>query len=272
MVQATWAASDRTRVRCCHVHCREGLYRRGIDGVIWRCPNCRKTINVRKGSFSEGSHLKLWQVIGLTYLWATSAGCPKGLSVLQTMRELKISGEHTIVDWNQFCRDVAVQHFVNHPERLGGNGHIVEIDESLFARRKYERGHLVRERWILGGYEAETKKGFLVPVPARDQARLLLIIQQWVEPNTMLWRGMWAAYRSLPQLGFAHSTVNHTLNFVAPLTGILTNRVEEMWQRAKAKFKAMYGPTTEKWWKITFLNVCGASNLETIRFLIFGIK
>ena len=88
----------------------------------------------------------------------------------------------------------------------------------------------------------------------------------------MLWRGMWAAYRSLPQLGFAHGTVNHTLNFVAPLTGILTNRVEEMWQRAKVKFKAMYGPTTEKWWKITFLNVCGASNLETIRFLIFGTK
>ena len=163
--------------------------------------------------------------------------------MLQTMRELKISGEHTIVDWNQFCQDVAVQHFVNHPERLGGNGHIVEINESLFGRRKYEYGHLVREQWILGGYEAETQKGFLVPVPARDQATLLLIIQQWVEPNPTIWKDMWAAYRNLQQLGFAHSTVNHTLNFVAPLTGVTTNRVEAMWQRAKAKFKAMYGLT-----------------------------
>eukprot|EP00795_Rhopilema_esculentum_P006337 gene6337-11770_t len=40
--------------------------------------------------------------------------------------------------------------------------------------------HLMREQWILGGYEAETRKGFLVPVPARDQATLLPIIKQWV--------------------------------------------------------------------------------------------
>ena len=51
----------------------------------------------------------------------------------QTTRELKISGKHTIIDWNQFCQDVAVQHFVNHPQGLGGNGHIVEINESLFT-------------------------------------------------------------------------------------------------------------------------------------------
>ena len=123
---------------------------------------------------------------------------------------------------------MAVQHFVNHPERLGGNGHIVEIDESLFAGHKYERGHLVREQWILGRYEAETKKGFLVPVPPTDQATLLLIMQQWVEPNTTIWMFMWAAYPNLPQLGFANSTVNHTLNFIALLTGVTTNRVEAM--------------------------------------------
>ena len=31
--------------------------------------------------------------------------------------------------------------------------------------------------------------------------------------------------------------------FVDPMTGTTTNRVEAMWQRAKAKFKAMYGPS-----------------------------
>eukprot|EP00795_Rhopilema_esculentum_P017066 gene17066-8582_t len=88
-------------------------------------------------------------------------------------------------------------------------------EQDLFARRKYECGHLVREQWILSGYEEETKKGLLVPVPARDQATLLLIIQQWVEPNTTIWTDMSTEFSNLPQLGFAHRTVNHTLNFVA---------------------------------------------------------
>ena len=101
----------------------------------------------------------------------------------------------------------------------------------------------MREQWILGGYETEMRKGFLVLVPVRHQATFLPIIQQLVEPKSTIWADMWAAYWNLPQLGFAQGTVNHTLNFVAPLTGVTTDRVETMWQRAKAKFKAIYSPT-----------------------------
>ena len=55
---------------------------------------------------------------------------------------------------------------------------MVEVDESLFARRKYNRGRIVEERWIFGGYDAVEKMGFLVPVPARDAGTLLPIVQQ----------------------------------------------------------------------------------------------
>ena len=34
---------------------------------------------------------------------------------------------------------------------------VVEVDESLLARRKYHRGRLVRERWIMGGFCSETQ-------------------------------------------------------------------------------------------------------------------
>ena len=56
---------------------------------------------------------------------------------------------------------------------------------------------------------------------------------------------MWAAYNQLPNLaaGYQHGTVNHTLHFVDPNTGVCTNRVEAMWSRAKDKFKAGRGPT-----------------------------
>ena len=160
--------------------------------------------------------------------------------------ELQIKGEHTVVDWLQFCRDVPVEYFLNNPAPIGGAGHIVEIDESLFARRKYNRGRVVPETWIIGGYDQQTKNGFLVPVPQRNAATLLPIIQQWVSPNTTIWSDMWEAYNNLPQLGYQHGTVNHTYNFVDPVTGVCTNRVEAMWQRSKSKFKSMMGPTNRE--------------------------
>ena len=119
--------------RNCNVPCNEGIYNRGLDGNIWRCPQCKATTNICKGSFFERSRLHLYQISGLTCVWAWSAGRSRGISVEQCMRDLDIGGKQTIVDWNQFCRDVAVQYFLNHPQMPGGPGMIVEIDQSLFA-------------------------------------------------------------------------------------------------------------------------------------------
>ncbi|GAB1610201.1 uncharacterized protein LOC115210589, partial [Argonauta hians] len=104
---------------------------------------------------------------------------------------------------------------------LGGDGLVVEIDESLFARRKYNRGRLVKDQWMFGGYCRTTKKGFLIPVPDRNK---------------------WGAYNGIESIvggNYTHKTVNHSEYFVDPGTGVHTNSVESMWGRAKAKIKAM---------------------------------
>jgi hypothetical protein len=43
-------------------------------------------------------------------------------------------------------------------EKIGGNGMIVEIDESKFGKRKYNRGHRVEGVWILGMIEKTGQK------------------------------------------------------------------------------------------------------------------
>ncbi|XP_054752434.2 uncharacterized protein LOC129258002 [Lytechinus pictus] len=229
----------------CGRPCREGAYNRAVDGITWRCANpCRKTVNIRKDSFFERSHLQLWQIVALSYVWSTNCGRARGLPQDIIMKEVGVSNK-TTVDWMQFFRDICVQYFQNHQQQIGGPGVLVEIDESLFARRKNNVGRARPEKWVLGGYEPARKIGFLVEVQQRDAATLLPIIQQWVAPGSIIWTDMWRAYNNLPNLPgqYQHGVVNHTLNFVDPNTGVTTNRVESMWQRAKAKFKAQQGPT-----------------------------
>ena len=44
-------------------------------------------------------------------------------------------------------------------------------------------------------------------------------------------------------LGFNHQTVNHSVNFVDPITGVHTQHAESNWSAAKDKFKKMKGNT-----------------------------
>ena len=46
-------------------------------------------------------------------------------------------GEHAVVDWYKFCREVCVLIMTNESVPLGGKGVIVEIDESKFGKIKY---------------------------------------------------------------------------------------------------------------------------------------
>jgi len=67
-------------------------------------------------------------------------------------------------------------------------------------------------------------------------------IQQHILPGTTVWSDQWAAYRQLTAVtGLPHATVNHSLNFVDPGTGVNTNAIENLWKCAKDKFEHMHG-------------------------------
>ncbi|EFX68062.1 hypothetical protein DAPPUDRAFT_260665 [Daphnia pulex] len=71
-------------------------------------------------------------------------------------------------------------------EPIGGPGSVVEIDESMFGKRKYNRGKKRKGVWVFGGVE----------------------------------RGS----NSLE--GYEHQTVNHSRFYKDPVTGVHTNTVE----------------------------------------------
>lgn len=116
---------------------------------------------------------------------------------------------------------------------IGGKNKVVEIDESKFGIRKYNRGHKIEGQWVFGGVERGSGKFFLVPVEDRTKVTLLPIIKKFILPGTTIMSDCWKPYNELKNMGYVHQTVNHSKNFVDPATGACTNQIEGLWRHAK---------------------------------------
>jgi len=117
---------------------------------------------------------------------------------------------------------------------IGGEGIIVEIDESKFEKRKFNRGHRVEGVWVVGGVERAPERLMLaVSVQDRSAETLRAIIQRHVLPGTIVRTDLWRGYRALDDFGMEHQTVNHTDHFVDPVTGVHTNTIEGTWNGMK---------------------------------------
>lgn len=95
-------------------------------------------------------------------------------------------------------------------EKIGGPGWTLEIDESIFRRRKYKRGRSKQQIWIFRGIlrkkddiENENKKRmFLIVVPNRDSDTLKAVIDKYVEKGTVIMSDSWKGYSKIPEMGF----------------------------------------------------------------------
>ena len=137
----------------------------------------------------------------------------------------------------------------------------VEIDESKFGRRKYNRGRWQEGHWVFGGRERVTGNTFLVEVEKRDAATLVPLIQQYIRPCSVIFSNEWRAYSSLQYLGYTHHTVNHSQNFVDPNTGAHTLTVERMWGGVKAMMRKQRSMNSLSCLKPTCRRPCGGRSL-----------
>ncbi|GFT50952.1 putative isxo2-like transposase domain protein [Nephila pilipes] len=60
--------------------------------------------------------------------------------------------------WMDFSRKVRMGICVFESSMLGVPGEIVEIDESMFGERKFNRGRRVHGTWVFGGVQRGTYK------------------------------------------------------------------------------------------------------------------
>ena len=111
---------------------------------------------------------------------------------------------------------------------------------------QYHRGRATgNEVWVFGMVDTSSSPalGYMEVVSRRDAATLLPIIQAHTQAGTIIHSDQWRAYsqvHTLPNVS-SHSTVNHSLEFVDPVTGTHTQNVESYWNRVKIRFKKMKG-------------------------------
>ena len=92
------------------------------------------------------------------------------------------TGEIKLILWRVLWRDIYGEYFIRHPLRIGGPGHVVEIDKSAFVWQKHNVGHPVKIQWVFGGLDTETQDRFLVAIDRRDTDTLLSVLQEYVLP------------------------------------------------------------------------------------------
>ena len=64
--------------------------------------------------------------------------------------DMQLSTE-TVADWLSYCHEVCLETVASEtPQLIGGAGPTVEIDESKFRKRKYNKGRLVEGHWVVG--------------------------------------------------------------------------------------------------------------------------
>ncbi|XP_025017639.1 uncharacterized protein LOC107367332 [Tetranychus urticae] len=199
---------------------------------IYRCNKCYKKISPTTGTWFDSSHLSIMDSLAIIFLWCSE-------SKNTTIKDFTLVGGVAVCKYKKKIRQVAIDHWVNNRDAIGGEGKIVEIDESLLFKRKSNVGRLLADQitgtWIVGGIERGSKKCFLSLVKKRDKPTLNELIKFWVKPGTTIYTDCWKGYLDLSKLGYIHGEVNHSKNWLNPMDkNINTQRVERFWRSVKA--------------------------------------
>ena len=77
------------------------------------------------------------------------------------VEEFDIS-EESVVDWFSYLRQVCLEWALDKTQagqKVGGPGKAVEIDESMFEKRKFNMGCKTKGTWVVGGVESKIEIG-----------------------------------------------------------------------------------------------------------------
>jgi hypothetical protein len=227
------------RERTCECGHKMFIHENGQEryGVQFVCSagrsRCTKKRSILADSWFSGSKVSIRT--GLICVAAYAADLNREqLSFFTGIRSTDCS-----TDWKSYFRDVC-SHAVEARTgfKIGGRNCTVEVDETLLFKRKNHTGRLLegenRQVWFFGGICRESGDCFVVRVPDRSQRTLHDAIRDNVALGSRIVSDCWRGYAGIEQIGYSHSMVNHSRNFVDPDDRtIYTQTIERLWRTLK---------------------------------------
>ena len=217
--------------------------------VVYRCYNSKckhynKYISVRDRTVFAESKLSIDTILRLMVLYVNRITSYEQLRTECVDESGKELSTETISDWLTYLREVQLEALVEiTKDKIGGPNCTVEIDESKFGKRKYNKGRVIEGQWVIGGICRENGDIFvaLCPENKRDAETLMTIIENHVDNRSTVITDCWKAYDHLEQKKWHHLTVNHSTNFIDPSTGAHTQNIENTWWQMKRNLPSTHG-------------------------------
>ncbi|CAK1587671.1 unnamed protein product [Parnassius mnemosyne] len=216
---------------------------KNVGSFVCNKGNCRARSRVArsKDTLFENIKISLARVFYLMYCYAHCWSYEDAIH--ENPEKDKVSIE-TVCDWYNYCRETVVFYQIERKEAIGktgGTGKVVQIYESKFGKRKYNKGRRIEGHWILGLIEdgSEDLRLEVCPENIRSADALVPLINKHVAEDTTVHTDFWRAYDFLGEHGYIHKKVNYSdpdNPFVIP-DGTHTQRIESQWRVVNRFFK-----------------------------------
>lgn len=190
---------------------------------LWRCTksSCRKTHSIYKNTFFTTSKIPLNILLWTCYTYLNKMP-------IDGIMNTSGVGSEAITAWTKYLRQLLADCVEFKDVVIGGEGVVLEIDETKLGKRKYNRGQLVDGVWVIVGVERTGQKRiFCFEVEDRTEATIERVFRAFVQSGSIIYTDGWKPYESVcRKLNLEHHTVEHKYFFKDPITGVHTNTVE----------------------------------------------
>ena len=215
---------------------------------LYQCRECREQFTVTVGSVMERSHIPLYKWALGFYLMASSK---KGVSAHQLMRTLGIGSYRTAWFMAHRIREAMIEE-AGDTGPMGGNGKIVEADETYHGKRETPRK---RNKYspppTRGGKQGGAEKRIIVGLVERGGRARTFHVQQAtaetvrailvknVSRKSVLHTDESNIYTQTGKEFAGHATVIHSKNEYVR-GDVHTNTIDSIWSVFKRGMKGVY--------------------------------
>ena len=200
----------------------------------YSCQWCGHHLHPTVGTPFEKSRTPLQSWFYAIFLFTTTRN---GVAAKELERQLGVTYKTAWRMADMIRKHMAV---VDGEDHLGGEGKVVEIDETLVGgktkgRGKYREG----KSYVLGMME---RGGQVVTkvIPNNRQVTLIPAIRAGLKDGSEVHTDELKSYRAIAKHGFTHKRVNHSKGEYATKDGVTVNSIESFWAQLKRSIRGTH--------------------------------